>query len=347
MIETAQEIHARMMLNTNKEQDRSVGSFVFDVEKAAAIEFELQQIKINNVSRKLDIYNLSGNELTRFVYQQTGVRRKLATKAIVPVIVSGTEGAQIKKGDIVSADDINFISVEDKTIDTSGSVVVLVESELAGPIGNVPTGAINKFPTTIPGLVNVYNPEPSTSGYGEETDESLIVRYFERKQNPGKSGNSAHYKQWAKEVLGVGDAKVFPRFNGPLTMRVVIINRNGLPADDDLVNATYGHIFNEMPFGVDELSVDSAFPIPLNLNVTLHLVEGYTEGIVIENIKNNIAAYLAKSAFKTNFISYAQIGALIIDSQGVLDYENLLINGATANIPIADDAIAVMGGINE
>ncbi|BAK15860.1 uncharacterized homolog of phage Mu protein gp47 [Solibacillus silvestris StLB046] len=347
MAETAQEILTRMLLNTSEEQDRSVGSFVFDVEKAAAIEFELQQLKIENVSRKLDIYNLSGNELTRFVYQQTGVRRKLATKAMVPVIVSGAEGSQIKKGDVVSADDINFISVEDKTIDASGSVVVLVESEFAGSIGNVPAGAINKFPTTLPGLVNVYNPEPSTTGYEEETDEALIVRYFERKQNPGKSGNSAHYKQWAKEVLGVGDAKVFPRFNGPLTMRVVIINRNGLPADEDLVNATYEHISTEMPFGVDELLVESALAVPLNLNVTLHLVEGYTVGIVIENIKNTIAAYLAKSAFKTNFVSYAQIGALIIESEGVLDYENLLINGATANIPIAEDAIAVMGGINE
>lgn len=346
-METKEQIHQRMLQNTNPSHDRSVGSFVYDVERAAAIEFELQQARIDEVYKKLDIYNLHGDELTRFVYQQTGVERKLATKAILPVIISGAEGSKINIGDVVSAGDINFLSVEEKMIDSSGSMEVLVECELAGSIGNVPAGAINKFPTTIPGLVNVYNPEPSTTGYDEETDESLIERYFERKQNPGKSGNPAHYKQWAKEVTGVGDARVFPRFNGPLTMRVVIINQNGLPADSELVDATYEHISTEMPFGVDELLIESATAVPIDINATLHLVEGYTEAIVIETIKSNISSYLAKNAFKSNVVSYAQLGALIIESEGVLDYENLEINGGTANIPITDDEIAVMGGINE
>lgn len=346
-METKEQIHQRMLKNTNPAHDRSVGSYIYDVEKVAAIEFASQQAKIDEVNKKLDIYNLSGDELTRFVYQQTGVKRKLATKAILPVIISGAEGAKINIGDVVSAGDINFLSVEEKTIDSSGSIQVLVECELAGSMGNVPAGAINKFPTTIAGLVNVYNSEPSTTGYDEEADESLIERYFERKQNPGKSGNPAHYKQWAKEVTGVGDAKVFPRFNGPLTMRVVIINQNGLPADDELVNATYEHVATEMPFGVDELLVESAIAVPININATLHLVEGYAQAVVIENIRTKISTYLAKNAFKSNVISYAQLGALIIESEGVLDYENLLVNGGTANIPIADDAIAITGGINE
>ena len=346
-METKEQIHKRMLQNTNPAHDRSVGSFVYDVERAAASEFELQQNKISEVNRKFDIYNLSGDELMRFVYQGTGVQRKPATKAIVPVIISGSEGAEIRVGDIVSAGNINFLSVEDKAIDVSGSMQVLVESELPGSIGNVPAGTINKFPTTIAGLVNVYNPEPSTNGYDAETDASLIERYFQRKQNPGKSGNAAHYKEWAKEVVGVGEARVFPRFKGPLTMRVVIINQNGLPADEELVLATHEHISAEMPFGVDELLVESAIAVPINITVKLTIVQNYLQEKVIETIKSNIAEYLAKSAFKTKTISYAQIGAIIIESDGVLDYENLLVNGGTANIPIADDAIAVIGGINE
>ena len=346
-METNEQIHKRMLENTNPTHDRSIGSFVYDVEKAAAMEFELQQEKIEEVNKKLDIYNLSGDELTRFVYQRSGVERKLATKAITTVVISGASGAKINKGSVVAAGEITFSTVEEKTIGESGSVQVIVECSLSGSIGNVPSSAINKFPTTIPGLVNVYNSEPSTTGYDEETDESLIERYFEILQNPGKSGNAAHYREWAKEVPGVGNAKVFPRFNGPLTMRVVIINQNGFPADEELELATYEHISNEMPFGVDELLVDSAIAVPINLTVTLHLVDGYTQPVVVESIKKNISTYLAKSAFKTLSISYAQIGALIIETDGVLDYENLLVNGGTANIPIADDAIAIMGGINE
>ena len=36
-----------------------------------------------------------------------------------------------------------------------------------------------------------------------------------------KAGNKYHYREWALEVTGVGDAKIFPRYNGPLSIKVV------------------------------------------------------------------------------------------------------------------------------
>lgn len=346
-METAQEIHRRMLKNTSDSHDKSNGSYIFDAEKAVAIEMSLQQGKIDEALSKQNIKNLSGYELTLAVYERTGIKRRLAVKSQLHVIISGSQGASIAKGDLVATDTVNFVVMEDKTIDATGSMIVLVECEIEGNIGNIPPNSINRFPLTLAGLVNVYNPEAVNNGYDAETDEELLERYFERLQNPGKSGNPAHYKEWAKEVVGVGDAKVFPRFNGPLTMQVVIINQDRLPASTELVNAVYSHIAENMPFGVEELSVLPAESLLINLTVDLTIKEGLIEAAIIDQIKHELTElYFKKIAFKTDVVSYAKIGSIIIDVEGVLDYQNLLVNGGTANIVVPGKSIPMMGGVN-
>lgn len=345
-METAKEIHTRMLSHINNEYDKTEGSFIYDVTKAPAIEFETTQKEISKVQDKLDIEKLSGDELTRFVYQRTGIRRKLATKAVTTVIISGTEGATIQSGDLVATESLNFVVLEDVVIPQSGQTTVFVSCEQYGSVGNVPANSIINFPVTIPGIVDVYNPEPATNGYDAETDAELRQRYYDKMQRPGKAGNKYHYEEWAKEVVGVGGARVVPRFNGPLTMKVVIIDSNKQPASNELIDRVREHIDEEMPFGVEELLVKSADPLPINLSVSLTLDDGYTEEETIENIKENVKEYLKSLAFKSTFVSYAKIGGIIIDSEGVLDYQNLLVNGGAANIPIGNEEIAVMGGVN-
>lgn len=346
-METTKEIHDRMLESIDDEYDRSTGSFIYDTTGAAAIEFEKKSQEIDIVQSKLDIENLKEEELTRFVYQKTGIERKLATKSSKNVIISGSVGASIKKADLVSTDTINFVSLEDKTIDESGLMYVLVECEQPGSIGNVPANSIINFPVSISGLVNVYNPESFTNGYEEESDNELRQRYYDKLQRPGKSGNKYHYLEWAKEVTGVGDARVVPRFNGPLTMKVIIIDSNKQPADTELVQKVYEHISEQMPFGVTELAVTSAIGVPINIIAALSLADGYTEPAAKEYIKANMVEFLKKIAFKESYVSYAKTGSEVIDSEGVLDYQNLLVNGGIVNIPIGQEEVAIMGGVNE
>ncbi|WP_342510597.1 baseplate J/gp47 family protein [Sporosarcina sp. FSL K6-1522] len=346
-METEQQIHERMLTKVDDDYDKSNGSFIFDSTKVAAIEFAEQQKKIHVVESKMDVENLYGDELTRFVYQRTGRKRKPATTATTTVIISGSSGASIQINDFVGSDNVYYVSLENKTIDESGLMHVLVEAQAYGIVGNVPAGAINHFPVSIPGLIDVYNPEPVMNGYEAETDNELRQRYYDKLQRPGKAGNKYHYEEWAKEVVGVGGVRVIPRFNGPLTMKVVIIDSNKQPASVELVANVDAHIRKEMPFGVEELLVISASGVPINIIATLSLAGGYTEALAKENITKNIAKYLKDIAFKTTFVSYAKTGSEIIDSDGVLDYADLLVNGGIANIPIGDEEVAIMGGVNE
>ncbi|MEK5330251.1 baseplate J/gp47 family protein [Lysinibacillus sp. FSL W8-0992] len=340
-------IHERMMVNISNDYDKSKGNFVYDVTKPVAVEFAEQQKKIAVVQEKLDVEKLNGDELTRTVYQRTGQIRKPATQATTTVIVSGTANTLVKVGELVGTDTILYTVIEEAMLNESGLAHVRVQCNEFGQIGNVPANTIINFPASINGLVNVYNPEPVTDGYDEETDNDLRQRYYDKLQRPGKSGNEYHYREWALEVTGTGDAKIFKRYNGPLTMKIVVIDANKLPAPTELVEDVRKHIEQEMPFGVEDLLVMSAVALLLNLSVALTLMPGYTEEVVKTNIKKNITTHLKEIAFKTSFVSFAKIGALIIDSDGVLDYQDLLINGSTANVVIPDDGVPVMGGVNE
>jgi len=340
-------IHDRMMVNISDDYDKSKGNFVYDVTKPVAVEFAKQQIQIAAVQEKLDVEKLTGDELTRTVYQRTGIIRKPATQATTTVIVSGTAGTLVKVGELVGTETILYTVIEEAILNESGFAHIRVQCNEFGQIGNVPANAIKNFPASINGLVNVYNPESVTNGYDEETDSDLRQRYYDKLQRPGKAGNKYHYREWALKVTGIGDAKIFPRYNGPLSMKVVVIDANKLPANPELIEAVREHIEVEMPFGVDDLLVIPAEALLINLSVALTIMPGYTEEVVKANIKKNITKHLKEIAFRTSFVSYAKIGALIIESDGVLDYQDLLINGSTANVVIPDDGVPVMGGVNE
>lgn len=344
MYRSEEQIKQNMLNNVKNTVDKTQNSLVHDALSPAAIEFALMYMELEEVANKLDVENLSGEELERVIYQRTGIKRKPATKATTVVTISGQEGAKVSKGDLVGSDAVNFISMEDKTIDITGRIEVLVECESPGAIGNVPAGAIKYFPVSIPGLVDVYNPEAVTNGYDAESDKELRKRYYEKLQRPAKAGNKYHYEQWAKEVVGVGGVRVVPRWNGPLTVKLIIIDSNGQPASQELIDNVFNHIEAERPFGAD-VTVVSAEPVEINISVNLVLADGYTEQQVKNYISENIADYLKSIAFKTNYVSYAQIGSIILDTEGVLDYSNLQINGGISNIPIGNEEMAIMGVI--
>lgn len=349
---TEEKIKQEMLDSISNEVSKSEQSFIHDAIAPAAIKFAEVYIELETLANKLDIENLEGEELERFVYQRTGIRRKPATKATTIVTITGQEGAKISKGDLVGADTVNFISMEDKTIDITGRTEVLVECESPGTIGNVPAGAIKYFPVSIPGLVDVYNPEAVTNGYDAESDTELRQRYYERIQTPATSGNKHHYINWAKEVIGVGDARVVPLWQGDNTVKVIIIDSDKQPASSDLVQKVQEYIDpgisglgeGQAPIGAF-CTVVSAVGKSIDITFTVTRNTSYTIEQVKISVESNIKEYLKSIAFKDDTVSYAKIGAIILNSEGVLDYENLTINGTTSNIAIDYEEVAILGEV--
>jgi uncharacterized phage protein gp47/JayE len=205
---------------------------------------------------------------------------------------------------------------------------------------------------TIQAITDVNNLDPTTDGYDEETDISLIDRYLIELQKPATSGNVYHYMQWAREVVGVGDTKVIPLWNGANTVKAIIIDDDKISANTELVARAQEYIdpnisgigSGEAPIGA-YCTVVSATSVPINIISTITLETGYIKSEVEEEINKAIKNYLKSIAFKQNFVSYALVSSWLLNVNGVKDWTVFTVNNDIQNVAIADDEIAEFGTV--
>jgi len=92
--------------------------------------------------------------------------------------------------------------------------------------------------------------------------------------------------------------------------------------------------------------IEPASPVAINVSVHLVVAAGYEVGAVQLAVKENVEQYLKSLTFKQdNDVRYVRIGSVILDTPGVVEYSNLLVNGATNNIPIGEQEVAVLGTV--
>lgn len=338
---TFDEIIEYMLASVPSEYDTSVGSFFYDLLYPVAEQVYRLQDSISTLDLNAFALTAVGEYLDRKVAEQ-GITRKAATYATGTVRISGDVGATIQKGSKVAADEVLFAVDKAAVIPNNGFIDLPATCVTAGAVGNVDVGDINYFPVTLPKLIEVTNITEFTGGYDEESDSELLERYLEKVSRPNVSGNKYHYIEWAKEVSGVGDASVIPLWNGPGTVKVVIVNSLNQPADDELITAVAEHIEELRPIGA-EVTVVSAneLTITISMNISSTVTETMTE-----DIETAIANYLSSEALTKGYISYAKIGSIILAVDGVEDYSSLKLNNGTANITIADGTVPVLGSVS-
>lgn len=335
--------------NVPDSYEKTPGYLVWDISESVGQEMDDIDKDIETVESKLDVSNLRGDELTRFVSQHKGIARKEATHAVGSVTVTGN--GIISEGDLFESENgILFEAVENVVV--SDVAEVPIRAIVQGNAGIVGAGTITQFPVTISGIITVTNTQATADGYDEEKDEELLGRYLIALRTPPGSGNRHDYRNWALEVTGVGDAQVFPLGHGNNTVDVVIIDADKKPASANLVSAVQNHIdpqnegkgLGTAPIGA-KCYVSSAIAINIDVSAALTLKAGVDEATVKELIETALTEYLKGIAFSSKSASYAQIGNCIIDTEGVLDYENLKVNNGTANIQISDRQVAVLGTV--
>lgn len=349
MTENRETIQNRILKNIEGRHDKTEGSFIYDVVKPIAIELETISKAIENAVGKLSVENLIGEELEKRVYEKTGITRKPATKASGYVTITGSQGGVIKEGDLVAGDVVNFVVKETKTLDSTSQATVLVECEEYGTIGNVFADSIKYIPVTISGIAGVSNNEDFANGYNVESDEELLNRYYDHIRTPATSGNKFHYRNWAKEVPGIGASKVFPLWQGVNgTVRVVVIDSNKRaidePQDDNepnLLEDVFDYIEENRPIGA-KITVVSGIEVPIMVNVDVRLITGYSIGQIQTAFEGALVEYFKDIAFVENYVSHAIIGNILLSIPGVKDHSDLKVNGGLSNIDLGEEGTPVL-----
>lgn len=271
-----------------------------------------------------------------------GITPKEGKKAIAAMLFQGVDGTVIPKGKVfLTLDNLEFETLEAVTI-SSGTATVQAQAVEAGSIYNVNADTITRQYSGIQGLNDVTN-ESATGGIDPEDDTSLAQRLHEYLQKPATSGNVYHYKQWAKEVQGVGEAKVFPIWNGAGTVKVVISDQNMNPASDEIVAACANHIEDNRPIGAT-VTVKSAQALPINVNANVSIGAETTLDTVKTEFTKKFTEYLHSIAFKSDTVVYNRVTFIFLDIAGVTDVEFTLNNG-TENIVLTSEQIPTVGTV--
>lgn len=364
-VETSSEkITAEMLSEVPETYQKSVGFIIWDTFRAIAITLMTVWDLLKYIASLDDLSNFDYDDLVRWVKQRRGIIAKGETKARGYLKVVNGAGTIPKGALFETQDGLQFESVE--TVTVAQDDTFIIECLTSGIIGNVPAETINKIPQTITGIVSVINPEALSGGYEKETKESIIARYEEDLQKPITSGNIYHYKKWAKEVTGVGEADIKPLWNGDNTVKIIIVDSNMEIPDANLINEVQNYIDpytliddvkagwgcgnGQAPIGA-YCTVAGATPLNINVSCDIVIKTGLSLVEVKENISNKIKGYLKSIAFDDDidYVSYARIGAVILEADGVADYNNLLVNDATDNIAIsntdADREVAVLNSL--
>lgn len=336
--------------NISDKYEKSPGYLLWDIAEATGQEMDDQDQRREEIRKLFDVDEQEGEILERTVYQYKGIVRKAATYAAGEISIVGN--GTVTKGDLFETEHgIQFQAVE--TVDISDTGKVRISALVPGNAGVVGAGTITQMPVTLAGIVGCINEAATHDGYDAESDDSLRARYYAKLRTPDNGANKYAYYNWALEVPGVGNAEVFPLGHGENTVDVVIIDDDMLPATDGLIEAVQTYIDpNSAGKGEGRAMmgahcyVSSAEGVAVNITGKL-MISGEQEEI-LEAVKSSVKRYLASVAFakkgdaRAN-VSYAMISNYIIDTPGVLDIENLKINGGVANIAVQERYVAVLG----
>jgi len=355
LTEKEQIIFDRQKSNLPSEYEKDTAGFLtYEIIKVNAIELAIQETYTEALQSKLNPENMTLEELMIEARTRRGIIRKEATPAQVVLTVTGQ--GTVNEGDLFSTlNKVLFKANETIVINLIGTVKA--ECLEAGTIGMVGTESIIQIPVTLEGITGVTNLEASYDGFEAESRESLLERYLDDVRKPATSNNIYHFEKWAREVAGVGRAKVFPTWNGNNSVKVVILNDNMLPASVNLVSDTQTYIdpidVSKWGKGYGQAALGSYCTIAAGTQKTCNVVAtitksaNYTTEQIRLAIVEAITKYFQEIAFHEtiNYVSYAKISAIIVNIEGVLDVSSLTLNGTTANIILASEEVAVLGSV--
>lgn len=333
-IETLSDIFNRMAQTLPPELDCREGTFTHDALRPVAMEIQKNQYDIRNLV-ELNFIETSGMEYLDKKAQEVGLERKDGTVASGTVSVTTGRETPIPSGTIFSTNDnIQFISLEDIVV--NGTMNIYVRAIDIGSKYNVPKDAIVTCSVSVDKVLN----EPMYGGSDRETDEQLKMRLFQRVQNPPGGGNQNDYHRWCREIDGVEYTKVVPLWDGPGTVKVVVGSKDGSPLSIELFEKVREHIDNYAPIGAS-VTMNNVQQLPVNITANIEYDNEYKLDDIRKNIEANLDSYLLNRK-PSNRLMINEIGSIIINTAGVIDYSTVLINGSTGNMTTTDEQKPVL-----
>ena len=327
----------RMLSRVDDKIDKREGSVIYDALAPASVEADILYQELDFVLRNTFAITADRFGLIR-IAQSLGIEPFPATSAIV----KGEFDIQVDIDSKFISEGLNF--TVRKFIESSDNKHYFeLICEDVGEIGNIPYAKL--LPSeTIENLTHAYIVSVITPGVEEEETEHLRQRYLQRVREPATSGNVYHYRRWALEVAGVGGVKLFPLWNGNGTVKLAIVNSKMEVADSTLISEVQKHIDTVKPIGAT-VTVVSARNKNISITAKIRTVQGASLQDIQDSFKLATKEFFKENAFKTNYVSVAKIGNILLNINNMLDYSELKLNNTVSNIELEDEEIPLLSDV--
>ncbi|WP_283682666.1 baseplate J/gp47 family protein [Parablautia sp. Marseille-Q6255] len=327
--------------------DTREGSIYMDASSGHIIRTAKFFDDMRQIKTIISLSSCTGDVLTEKMAEQ-GLQRNppVPTPATYDVEFVGT---QPEVGDRMTVGEYYF---EVQTSDEGK--LILVSEETGTDLNTLAPGTVVIPEWDVDGLESATLGAILVPAQNEESDDDARQRLIEKIAGPAENGNIHQYKSWCEEVDGVGSARIIPLWNGPNTVKAILIGVNGKPAAESVVKAVQDYIDpggNGMGQGVASIGACfvavPAIAVIINISVSIQKASSATIEEIKEQIVKLITEYFRKNALDSSdfVVRYNWIGSQLVGIDGIVDYDRLLINESNSNVEIGRDSVAVLGEV--
>lgn len=346
--QTFESIMDEMMEDMPDDIDTNEGSLIYNAcaKHAARLEeayIELSTICDNQYPDTADLEHLIlfGQEIGVYIEEATCGTFK------------GRFNISIEIGERFSGDDFDYIVIEVLDEETHE---YLLECEEQGEEPNRWLGELDSI-EPLDGLETAELTELVTPGKEEEDEESYRIRLLDYFGIKPFAGNRKYYEEEMKEIEGVGAVKLRRREGAQI--EITILNEVFRSPTDEAISdiqekvdplQNQGEGLGIAPIG-HAVTISGAIEQIVNIEVNIIYDEGYSFESLKSILLAKIEEYFAtlRQTWETTdkiIVRRSRIETAIVDVEGVIDVENLLLNGKQENITLEENIIPVIGGFN-
>ena len=330
-----------MLDNVPDDIDKREGSIIYDAVAPAAMVNAQQSLSLANIIRETYIKTAQG-EFLDYRAVEHGTSRYAATNTEVKAKFNDDDGnpVNVEVGD-------RFASIAESpifytVIKSNGDGTAEMQAEEAGTSANSYLGQILPV-TPNDNLAWAEIIEITIPARDEENDDHLRARLLNTNSWVAYGGNVADYLDMTSKIHDVGATQVYPTWDGPGTVKLVILNNDLMPASQTLVkkvkeeidpeeSTTQGYGLAPIDHRVTVVAPET-FEVDITMNVTI--ADSANVDTIKANIKTSLEEFF-KSLRKDWSIVNPTVGrgySMIIYRSKILSRVMMIEGVANATMP--------------
>ena len=344
-----------MLDNVPNDIDKREGSIIYDAVAPAAMVSAQQSLSLANIIRETYIKTAQG-EFLDYRAVEHGISRYEATNTEVKAKFNDDDGnpVNVEVGD-------RFASIAESpifytVIKANDDGTAEMQAEEAGTSANSYLGQVLPV-TPNDNLAWAEIIEITIPARDEENDEHLRVRLLNTNSWVAYGGNVADYLDMTSKISDVGATQVYPTWDGPGTVKLVILNNDLMPASQTLIKKVKEEIDPEDKttegYGLapidHRVTVTTAETLTVNVQINALLDAQHVTSNIEQQIKNVLSKFfieLRQNWAKINpttgrgytlTIFRSRILSKIMQIEGVANADLPTLNGENKDISLIFD----------